>query len=428
MFAANSDRIRAFRVSSVLAILALTLALPLCLSAGGKKKKPAATETAPTNFLDKFDISKIVWPQPPAIARVKYTTYYSGEKLDLAAMKPGAKKKQSWMDRLAGAQTEKEMKDEHPHFVLIEPYGMAVNSEGQLFVADEKVGAIFVFNTETKDVEMIKHGVNANFGRIIGLAIDDGDRIFVSDNKLRRVIVFNSKYEVIGQITSDLGSPAGLAIDNDNRILYVSDVGLDQVLAYDADTLKPIRKIGSTGHNHELTTPGDFAKPTGVAVDSDGNLYVADTMNNRIEVFDADGEFIREFGKAGDGPGFFARPKGISIDADNHIWVADGLQDRVQVFNREGRLLTYFGGHGNLPGQFAALCGITIDKNNRVFTSEQYPGRVQQFRYVTEAEAATEKARRDAELSKHASNTGGTVQTQATKQEAAVKVKDSAPH
>jgi DNA-binding beta-propeller fold protein YncE len=164
-----------------------------------------------------------------------------------------------------------------------------------------------------------------------------------------------------------------------------------------------------------------------VAVDSEGNLYVADTLNNRVEIFDGDGQFIKTFGKAGDGPGFFARPKGIALDKDDHIWVADGFQDRVQVFNKEGQLLTYLGGHGNLPGQFAALCGITIDKNNRVFTSEQYPGRVQQFRYVTEAEAAAEKTRRDGELSKRASNTGKAIETQAVKQDAAAKVKDSAP-
>jgi DNA-binding beta-propeller fold protein YncE len=428
MFAANSDRVRTLRRScNILALLALALTLPLHLSAGPKKKKTSTDDKVPQNFLEKIDISKIVWPQPPSIARVKYTTYFSGEKLDLSLYQPGAKKKQSWMDRLAGAQTDKEIREEHPHFVLIEPYGMAVNSKGELFVADEKVGAIFVFNTETKDVDMIKHGVHANFGRIIGLAIDDEDRIFVSDSKLRRVLVFNPKYEVIGQINSGLGSPAGLAIDNENRLLYVSDVGLDQVLVYDADTLNPIRKIGTTGHEHELTTPGDFSKPVGVAVDSDGNLYVADTMNDRIEVFDADGQFIKTFGKAGDGPGYFARPKGVAIDSDDHIWVADGMQDRVQVFNKEGRLLTYLGGHGNLPGQFAALCGIAFDKkNNRVFTSEQYPGRVQEFRYVTEAEAAAEKARRDAQLkSKEVSNTGKAAETQAAKQEPA---KDSAPH
>ena len=110
-------------------------------------------------------------------------------------------------------------------------------------------------------------------------------------------------------------------------------------------------------------------------------------MNNRIEIFDADGKFVSAFGKAGDGPGYFARPKGVAIDSDGHIWVADGQQDRVQVFNKEAQLLISFGGHGLLPGQFQGLVGIATDKNNRVFTSEMFPGRVQQFRYVTDAEA-----------------------------------------
>ncbi|MGA2534446.1 MAG: hypothetical protein ABSF53_00410, partial [Terracidiphilus sp.] len=70
---------------------------------------------------------------------------------------------------------------------------------------------------------------------------------------------------------------------------------------------------------------------------------------------------------------------------------------------REGQLLTYIGqGHGELPGQFKALVGVAIDKQNRVFTTEQYPGRLQMFRYVTDTEAATEKAKRDEELQKAA--------------------------
>jgi DNA-binding beta-propeller fold protein YncE len=424
----NANQFRALRVwGCPLVTLVLLLALPLGMWAGSKKKKTAAaTQNKPVEFLSQLDISKLVWPQPPAIARVKYMTYYSGEKLD-PSMEQGAKKKASWMDRLAGAQTDKEMRQAHPHFVLVQPYGMAVNSKGELFVADEKVGAVFVFNTETKDTDMIKHGVHANFGRVTGVAIDDADRIYVSDSKLKRVLVFSAKYEVVDQINTGLSSPSGLAIDNENRLLYVSDVDLDQVLVYDADMLKLIRAIGTTGHNHELTTPGDFARPIGIAVDADGNLYVADTMNNRIEIFDADGQFIKTFGKAGDGPGFFARPKGIAVDADGHIWVADGLQDRVQVFSQEGQLLTYLGGHGNLPGQFAALCGITIDKNNRVFTSEQYLARVQQFRYVTDAEAAAEKSRREAEKSKRVSNTGQPGTPQAEKKEPAATAKDSTP-
>ena len=90
--------------------------------------------------------------------------------------------------------------------------------------------------------------------------------------------------------------------------------------------------------------------PTGVAVDGEGNVYVTDTLNNRVEIFDAEGNFISTFGKNGDGPGFLARPKGIAIDCDGHIWIVDAMQSRVQVFNREGQLLIYFGAPGNYPG------------------------------------------------------------------------------
>src|SRR5208337_3666474 len=127
-------------------------------------------------------------------------------------------------------------------------------------------------------------------------------RLFVSDPGLKHILVFDSTHKATDVITEGMAEPGNLALDRENRLLYVSDVKLDQVLVYDADTLKLKRKIGTTGHNHELTTPGDLAKPTGVAVDKEGNLYVADTLNDRIEVFDADGVFLRTWGKNGDGP------------------------------------------------------------------------------------------------------------------------------
>jgi sugar lactone lactonase YvrE len=360
------------------ALVGLTLFASLSAFAGKKKKANAQQKTVPV-----IDYSNIVWPNPPAIARIRYQAFYAAQKLSQVDTAPT--KKQKWMDRLAGTQPAGD--SGKVLYQLGQPYGMAVDSRGNLYVADQRVGAIFIFNTETREVELIKNRSNAHFARIIGLAIDDNDRLFVSDPGLRHILIFNSAHKPEDVITDGLVSPGAMAIDRENRQLYVSDIELDQVLVYDADSLKLIRKIGTTGHNHELTTPGDFAKPTGLAVDRDGDLYVADTLNNRIEVFDADGKFISTFGKAGDGPGYFARPKGVAIDNDDHIWVADGMQDRVQVFNKEARLLIAFGGHGLLPGQFQGLVGIATDKNNRVFTSELFPGRVQQFRYVTDSEA-----------------------------------------
>jgi sugar lactone lactonase YvrE len=377
-----------------LILLSLMLLAPMATFAD-KKKKTADAEPKKAQVID---YSNIVWPNPPAIARVRYQAFYSAQKL--SQVDTPNNKKQKWMDRLAGTQPVNE--NGKVLFQLAEPYGLAVDSKNNLYVADQKVGAIFIFNTETREVELIKNKAHAHFDRIIGLAMDDNDRLFVSDPGLHHILVFDATHKAEDVITEGMVSPGGLALDKENRLLYVADVELDQVLVYDADSFKLLRKIGTTGHKHELTTPGDFSKPTAVAVDQDGNLYVCDTLNNRIEIFDADGKFVSTFGKAGDGPGYFARPKGVAIDSDGHIWVADGMQDRVQVFNKDAQLLISFGGHGLLPGQFQGLVGIATDKNNRVFTSEMYPGRVQQFRYVTDAEAEQLNKDREAQRMKKA--------------------------
>jgi len=381
---------------------ALAIALSVLFLTGSafcdKKKKKDADKPKP-NLMDILDLSKIVWPNPPAIARIRYMNYFCSQKPPDA---PDTKKAK-WMDRLAGVAVGEQVTTEKRLWQLVTPYGLAVDSKNRLYVADSKVHAIFIFDTETKDLQLIKNGVEARFGLITGLAIDDSDRLFVSDSEMRRVMVFDPTHKAEGSISEGLASPAGLAIDNENRFLYVADPDLDQVLVYDADPPhKLLRKIGTGGKAHTLTTPGDFAKPTNVAVDQDGLVYVTDTWNDRVEIFDPDGKFIRTWGKAGDGPGYFARPKGIAIDGDGHVWVADAVQDRVQVFSPEGQLLIWMGGHGAYPGQFNSLAGIAIDKNNRVFTSEQFAGRVQMFRYVTDSEALAEKGNRQADEQKKA--------------------------
>lgn len=388
---------------AVVMIFALCTLTPLSAVAGKKKKaEPAkAPEVGPRKF--SFDPTKLVWPGPPNIGRIHWLDYFAGEKIDYTPAAT-AKPKASWMDRLAGGQSDTEKLNTKTFpFQMIGPYGIAVDSKGFVYVADQRVGAVFIFNTETRDCQMIRNGREAHFGWINGLAIDDDDRLFVSDGKMHRVMIFNPKHEVESQITEGLVDPVGLAIDTANRFLYVVDTQQDQVIVYDADTLKLLRRIGTGGKDHFLTTPGDFGAPQGVAVDQDGNVYVTDTMNNRVEIFDADGNFLSTFGKAGDGPGYFARPKGIAVDSDGHIWVADQMQDRLQVFNRDGQLLTSIGtGHGELPGQFKSLMAVAIDKQNRVFTTEQEPGRLQVFRYVTDAQAAELKTKQDEERQKAA--------------------------
>jgi sugar lactone lactonase YvrE len=394
------------RAIAALMVLAMVLTMASVALGSDKKKKPAPNDEGDStpakykNILEGLDLSRFVWPNPPAVTRIRYLNYWSGEKLEV---QPQQKKKTSWMERVSGVATGGAQSEFKPRWQLVVPNGIAIDSKGKVYIADSKVRAIFVVDVETGKYEMIKNGSDGRFQWLTGLAMDDSDRLFAADSGMHRVTVFGPDHKIEGAISQGLAAPAGLAVDNENRLLYVADPELDQVVVFDADPPhKKIRTIGTTGQGHKLTTPGDFAKPIGVAVDQDTNLYVTDTWNNRVEVFDADGNFIRTFGKAGDGVGYFSRPKGIAIDSDGHVWVADGMQERVQVFTPEGRVLIWMGSDGLLPGMFRALENVAIDSKNRVFTTEQFPGRLQVFRYTPDAEAKAEKERRDQELKKKA--------------------------
>ncbi|HTT66166.1 MAG TPA: 6-bladed beta-propeller [Bryobacteraceae bacterium] len=386
-----NDKTQVRRRKSEWAVAALALLVALPLAAGNKRSKNAKADPGAPQRIT-IDTRNLVWPQPPEIARVKFLAMYTGEKFDPSILEKARHQKRNWKDVLAGAQSQSEKNTKIP-LQFMRVYGVASDSKGNIYAADQAVGAVFIIDPVTRDAQVIGNGKQARFGLINGLAMDDDDRLFVSDSRLHHVLVFNSAHEqaaVVGG--SVLADPGGLAIDRENRFLYVVDTSKDQVVVFDADNYKVLRTIGVTGKKHTLTDPGNFSLPTNAAVDNDGNLYVTDTLNNRVEIFDAEGNFISEFGKAGDGPGRFARPKGIAVDGDGHIWVVDEVQSRVQVFDRNGRLLIYFGEQGPYPGQFQAAYGIAIDKRNRVIVSEQFPGRVQVFQYVTDGEA--EEARR----------------------------------
>src|ERR1700741_1555766 len=147
------------RIVTTLAVLAaLALASPLVLRADKKKKKDQQAEVDAK--IKAIDYSNIVWPNPPAIARIKYTTWYASDKA-VRNMQGNVQKKAGCIDRRAETQSSDEL-FKRP-FSLIQPYGIAVDSKGSLYVADQKVGAIFVFNPETRDVDMIKNSVHAHF-------------------------------------------------------------------------------------------------------------------------------------------------------------------------------------------------------------------------------------------------------------------------
>lgn len=115
---------------------------------------------------------------------------------------------------------------------------------------------------------------------------------------------------------------------------------------------KPLGEVGASG-----TGPGQFDAPAGVVVDGTGRIYVADFFNQRVQILDRQGKFIRQFGKTGKkgiSAGMFNYPTDVALLPDGALVVADAYNDRIQVFSPEGRFLRKWGGlfAMNISGSF----------------------------------------------------------------------------
>lgn len=368
----------------VLALLASLVIPPPAVAQ--KKKKDARQEAQAPPPKPPVDTGKLVWPSPPDLARIKWMAQVSSQD-DLTPPVPRAKKKKkkSWMDRLAGIAPLEEV--EPRATALKKPFGVAADSKGRIYAADTGHSAVFVFDLEKKTSEILP----AKLTMPIAVAVDDADRLFVVDSRQRQVSAFSPSWELEATFGQDhLERPVGVAIDNENRFLYVVDAQAHRLAVFDADTFAFLRYLGSP--SDPLTAePGTFSYPLSAAVDEEGNVFVADTMNDRVQIFDADGEFVQMFGKQGITPGTFMRAKGIAVDRDGHIYVTDAEFNNVQVFDREGQPLAVFGTRGTDPGQFSLVTGICIDARNRILVADQWKARVQVFRYVTDEEADAQR-------------------------------------
>jgi DNA-binding beta-propeller fold protein YncE len=120
--------------------------------------------------------------------------------------------------------------------------------------------------------------------------------------------------------------------------------------------------------------------PQGIAVGSGGNIYVADTASNSVQVFDSGGTLLFTFGSLGTGDGEFFSPTGITVDGGGKIYVADTLNNRVQVFNPSGVFQYAFGSLGSGNGQFNNPSGIAVGGGGNIYVADTFNNRVQVFR------------------------------------------------
>jgi DNA-binding beta-propeller fold protein YncE len=372
----------------------------LCLtlvSTAAAQSKSSVRAKKKAEPLPQVDINTLVWPQPPQQPRIRFVTQVVGQR-DLQGVK---RKKAGFLEKAAGIEVSDA---ELPH--LQKPYGVAVDSKGLIYVADSGQKMVFVFDLEKKTLSFRGDKPPAHIKIAIGVAIDDKDRLFVSDAAQGLITLFDVNGKFITEFGggTELQRPAGMAVDSELRRLYVADVKAGRIAIYDLDTLKLVRYIEAQKPNAD-EPHGFLAMPTNVAVDADGLLYVVDTIINRIEIFDSEGDYLEGFGEQGSRAGTFARPKGIAVDTDGHIYVADDEFNNFQIFSPKGDLLLAVGSYGSLPGQFHLLTGLAADTRNRIIATDSGPSypRIEVFRYTTDAEAADEASK---EAAKSGAKTG----------------------
>jgi DNA-binding beta-propeller fold protein YncE len=131
---------------------------------------------------------------------------------------------------------------------------------------------------------------------------------------------------------------------------------------------------------------GQFQEPWGIAVAPNGNVYVADTWNHRVQYFDPNGKFLGKWGHLGDAKGridsdqgAFWGPRSIAISPAGELFVTDTGNKRIQVFDLEGNFKRMFGGAGNGPGQFNEEVGLALDAQGNVWVADTWNGRIQKL-------------------------------------------------
>jgi hypothetical protein len=151
--------------------------------------------------------------------------------------------------------------------------------------------------------------------------------------------------------------PFGIALDAKGNI-YVTNVYPSQggfnVVKFSSRG-KYLATIGAAGNGN-----GQFNDPEGIAIDSAGNIYVADSGNNRVEKFNKAGVYQSQFGSPGSGNGQFNFPVGIAFGAGGQIYVTDVGNNRVEEFDSKGSYLGQFGSYGQGNGEFISPFGIAI--------------------------------------------------------------------
>lgn len=319
-------------------------------------------------------VTAIAWPEPPLPARVTFVRLLSDPQ-SMAAPKRGVK--QSIVDYLSGKQP--------PRDHLYQPMDIAVSDDGQrVYVADFGQMSVFLVDFTAQTLSPLPQP----FERPFGIALDADENLYVSEQDGRRITVLDRSLRPVRAITHDsLVRPGGIDIDRQRKLLYVADPSRQGSQDHTVKVFDLEGHLLRTLGKERGSCDGCLLFPTFVALDSRGNVYVSNTMNGRIDIFDPEGAYLRRIGERGNSYGMFDKPKGVALDSFDNLYVVDSGWSNVQIFNPDGEVLLFFGGRGVNPGLLANPTGIAIDKNNRIYVADYLNYRIATYQLVnTKAE------------------------------------------
>lgn len=188
-----------------------------------------------------------------------------------------------------------------------------------------------------------------------------------------------------GSGNGQMSQPYGVVVSPEG-LVFVSEAGNHRIQVFGANG-EYIRKFGSLGSGN-----GQLNTPQGIALGPDGLLYVADRGNYRVQVFTQTGTFVRKWGSQGSGNGQFNFPINVAVATNGRVYVADYYNVRVQVFDSNGVFVLKWGSYGGDGGQFTRPVGLAVARNGQIYvTDSQYnetpgedsgphgPGRIEVF-------------------------------------------------
>jgi len=270
------------------------------------------------------------------------------------------------------------------------PTDVAVDSTGKVYICNAFAFTVLQYSSTGNLLQTFAgtHGVpyvtdDRYFNAPSGIAVDASGNIYFTEQYGYRLIKLNAAGGVQWQIGTPgvwgrdnahfgtwEGGPVGLAVGPTGRI-YVADPMNFRIQIYDANGNYVATLGGSWG-----TGNYEFFLPFGVAIDSEGNLYVADTWNHRVQVYDSNLVYKRTLGVtrvAGSDNAHFNYPYSVAVDRNGNIYVADTLNFRVQVFNSQGiysRTLGVAGEQGEDFFHFGYPLDVAVDSIGRVYVKD----------------------------------------------------------